>query len=181
MSSIGQITHVYYSRRAWVWHRHMDYTICQHHQDSQGMLNQLSYITHYLLTGSKIYFADELLYITIISMTKATILCFYLRVFPEQKFRILVLLTMGATFAYMIAFIIVSAFQCWPISYAWTHWDGEHHGRCNNVNAQGWAAAAINIVLDVVILLLPLRLILKLSLHWKKKLQISIMLSVGGL
>jgi hypothetical protein len=114
-------------------------------------------------------------------MTKVAILCFYLRVFPEQKFRILVFCTMGATLAYMLAFIIVSAFQCWPVSYAWTHWDGEHQGRCNDVNAQGWAAASINIALDVIILVLPLRLISKLNLHWKKKLQISIMLSVGGL
>ncbi|KAK5049087.1 hypothetical protein LTR84_005510 [Exophiala bonariae] len=133
-----------------------------------------------LLTTFQLYFADELLYITIISMTKIAILCFYLRVFPEHRFRVLVFCTMGATLAYMLAFLIVSAFQCWPVSYAWTHWDGEHHGRCNNVNAQGWAAAAINIALDVVILVLPLRLISKLSLHWKKKLQISLMLSVGG-
>lgn len=134
-----------------------------------------------MLTGAKIYFADELMYITIISLTKVTILCFYLRVFPERKFRIWVFCTMGATILYMLAFLIVSAFQCWPISYAWTHWDGEHHGRCQNVNAQGWAAAVINIVIDIVILVLPLRLIPKLNLHWKKKLQVSIMLSVGGL
>ncbi|KEF52895.1 uncharacterized protein A1O9_10800 [Exophiala aquamarina CBS 119918] len=128
----------------------------------------------------KIYFADELMYITVISLTKVTILCFYLRVFPERKFRIWVFCTMGATILYMLAFLIVSAFQCWPLSYAWTHWDGEHHGRCQNVNAQGWAAAVINIVIDIVILVLPLKLITKLNLHWKKKLQISIMLSVGG-
>jgi hypothetical protein len=130
---------------------------------------------------SQIYFIDELLYIIIVSMTKIAILCFYLRVFPEQNFRRLVFAGMGLCVAYMLAFVFVSAFQCRPVSLAWTHWDGEHEGHCNNVNAQGWAAAALNIVLDIIILVMPLHLVLKLKLHWKKKLQISIMLSVGGL
>ncbi|EXJ56350.1 uncharacterized protein A1O5_12617 [Cladophialophora psammophila CBS 110553] len=129
----------------------------------------------------QVYFVDELLYIIIISLTKVAIICFYLRVFPEKNFRRIAFGTMAVTLLYMIAFLIVSAFQCQPVSLAWTNWDGEHDGRCNNVNAQGWAAAAINIALDVVILVMPLRLVMKLSLHWKKKLQIMIMLSVGAL
>ncbi|OAP59241.1 hypothetical protein AYL99_06539 [Fonsecaea erecta] len=128
----------------------------------------------------KVYFIDELLYIIIISLTKVAIICFYIRVFPEKYFRRVAFATMAATLLYMVAFLVVSAFQCQPVSLAWTHWDGEHEGKCNNVNAQGWAAAAINIVLDVVILVMPLRLVMKLSLHWKKKLQIMIMLSVGA-
>ncbi|KIW23700.1 uncharacterized protein PV07_11879 [Cladophialophora immunda] len=127
----------------------------------------------------KVYFIDELLYIVIISLTKVAIICFYLRVFPEKNFRRIAFGTMAVTLLYMIAFLVVSAFQCQPVSLAWTHWDGEHEGRCNNVNAQGWAAAAINIALDVVILVMPLRLVMKLNLHWKKKLQIMLMLSVG--
>lgn len=114
-------------------------------------------------------------------MTKVAILCFYLRVFPEMYFRRLVLIAMAATIAYMIAFVLVSALQCQPVSLAWTHWDGEHEGHCNNVNAQGWAAAGTNIALDVAIIVMPLGLISRLNLHWKKKLQISIMLSVGVL
>jgi hypothetical protein len=39
---------------------------------------------------------------------------------------------------------------------AWHYWDGEHEGRCNNINAQSWAAAAINIVLDVATISLSL-------------------------
>ena len=114
-------------------------------------------------------------------MTKVAILCFYLRVFPERRLQQAVYVVMGVTFAYLIAFLVVSAFQCTPVSYAWTHWDGEHEGVCRNVNAQGWAAAAFNIVLDVAILVMPLKLVYKLNLHWKKKLQISLMLGVGGL
>ncbi|KAK6380315.1 hypothetical protein LTS17_005504 [Exophiala oligosperma] len=127
----------------------------------------------------KIYYIDEVVYIITVSMTKVAILCFYLRVFPEMYFRRLVLIAMAATIAYMIAFVLVSALQCQPVSLAWTHWDGEHEGHCNNVNAQGWAAAGTNIALDVAIIVMPLGLISRLNLHWKKKLQISIMLSVG--
>ncbi|KAJ9604842.1 hypothetical protein H2200_010957 [Cladophialophora chaetospira] len=132
------------------------------------------------ITIAVIYFVDELLYIAIVSLTKVSIICFYLRVFPERQFWFVSLVTLGITFMYLIAFELVSAFQCRPVSLAWTHWDGEHEGKCNNVNAQGWAAAGINIFLDASILVMPLRLVSKLDLHWKKKLQISIMLSTGA-
>jgi hypothetical protein len=132
-----------------------------------------------VLTFQQIYFIDEVLYITIVSMTKMSILFFYLRIFPEVYFRRLVFIVMAATIGYMLAFILVSVFQCQPVSYAWTYWDGEHEGVCNNVNAQGWAAAGGQIALDVAVLVMPLGLISRLNLHWKKKLQISIMLSVG--
>lgn len=39
---------------------------------------------------------------------------------------------------------------------AWHGWDKEHEGRCNNINAQSWAAAGINIALDVAVVSLPL-------------------------
>ncbi len=114
-------------------------------------------------------------------MTKVAIICFYLRIFPEKNFRRVAFTIMAFTVGYMLAFLLVSMLQCQPLSLAWTVWDGEHSGHCNNVNAQGWAAAGINIALDVAILIMPLPLIAKLHLHWKKKLQIMIMLSVGGL
>ncbi|KAF4307534.1 hypothetical protein GTA08_BOTSDO03810 [Botryosphaeria dothidea] len=128
----------------------------------------------------KIYFIDELLYLVVISMTKVSILFFYLRIFPDKDFRKIAYGVMGVTIAYMVAFLLVSAFQCIPVQAAWLHWDGSYHGACNNVNAQGWAAAAFNIVLDLCILILPLRQLSKLVMGWKKKAQLLLMFLVGG-
>ncbi|KAL1620177.1 hypothetical protein SLS56_009807 [Neofusicoccum ribis] len=133
-------------------------------------------ITYILL----IYFVDELLYLVIISMTKISILFFYLRIFPDKSFRKMVYVVMGFCVAYMVVFLIVSIFQCHPVKAAWYHWDGSYHGACNNVNAQGWAAAVFNIILDISVLLLPLRQLTKLVMTWKKKIQLMLMFCVGG-
>ena len=85
----------------------------------------------------------------------------------------------GLNVAYLIAFVLISVFQCHPIDAAWLRWDGEHPAICNNINAQGWASAAINMVLDIVTMALPLRELSKLSMSLRKKLQLMIMFSLG--
>lgn len=81
----------------------------------------------------------------------------------------------------MLAFILVSLFQCHPVDHAWKYWHHEHPGVCNNVNAQGWAAAVFNIILDISIIILPLRQLSKLAMDWRKKIQLLLMFGVGGL
>ncbi|KAF2838138.1 GMC oxidoreductase [Patellaria atrata CBS 101060] len=132
-------------------------------------------ITHILY----IYFWDELMYLTILPLTKISILFFYLRIFPNKSFRKWVWVTMAACIGYNIAFVLVSVWQCRPIDYAWTHWDKEHQGTCNNINAQGWTSAAINMILDVIVIILPLPSLSKLELSRKRKIMILLMFSVG--
>ena len=99
--------------------------------------------------------------------------------FPQKWFKISCWLTMAACVCYGIAFLLVSVFQCRPISLAWHTWDGEHEGTCNNINAQGWTSAAFNVILDVIILILPLPVIKKLQLNNRKKFFVSFMFSIG--
>ena len=80
---------------------------------------------------------------------------------------------------YLIAFVLVSVFQCHPIDGAWLRWDGEHPAKCQNINAQGWAAAAINMFLDIVTMVLPLRELSKLSISLRKKMQLMVMFTLG--
>lgn len=128
----------------------------------------------------KIYYYDEDLYLTALPLVKISILLFYLRIFPQQWFRISCFVSMAACMAYAIAFLLVSVFQCWPINYAWLNWDDEHTGRCNDINAQGWTSAALNVMLDVIVLGLPIPVIVKLQLNARKKILILAMFLVGG-
>lgn len=61
----------------------------------------------------------------------------------------------------------------------WTHWDGEHVGSCNNINAQGWASAALNVVLDFLTIGLPIPMIWSMSLNKRKKFLVLLMFCVG--
>ncbi|GIK00967.1 hypothetical protein Aspvir_004997 [Aspergillus viridinutans] len=127
----------------------------------------------------KIYFYDELVYLSIIPLTKISICLFYLRVFPARPFRIMTYVVIGLNAGYLIAFVLISVFQCSPIKGAWLRWDGEGHYTCNNINAQGWSAAAINMVLDLTVMALPLRELYQLNLSLRKKLFVMFMFSLG--
>jgi hypothetical protein len=81
--------------------------------------------------------------------------------------------------SYLIAFVLISVFQCRPLPGAWLHWDGEGNFQCNHINAQGWAAAIINMVLDILVMVLPLRQIYNLNLSVRKKVYVMCMFSLG--
>lgn len=112
-------------------------------------------------------------------MTKISICCFYLRIFPDRQFRIMTYVVIGLNVGYLIAFVLISVFQCWPLPYAWLRWDGEGNYKCNQINAQGWSAAAINMILDLVVMALPLQQLYHLNLSVRKKVYVMCMFGLG--
>lgn len=127
----------------------------------------------------QLYFWDELLYLSILPLTKISICCFYLRIFPERRFRNVTYFVIGLNVCYLIAFVLISVFQCSPLPGAWLHWDGEGNYKCNHINAQGWAAAAINMLFDIIVMALPLRQLWNLNLSLRKKAYVMCMFSLG--
>ncbi|KXJ89363.1 hypothetical protein Micbo1qcDRAFT_235195 [Microdochium bolleyi] len=126
-----------------------------------------------------IYFWDELLYLAIIPLTKISILAFYLRIFPRKEFRIMTYVLIVGNVLYLVVFELITVFQCTPIEGAWLHWDGEFEATCRNLNLQAWVAAAVCLVLDIATIVLPLPELWRLSMSWKKKLQVLSMFCVG--
>ncbi|KAH7070327.1 hypothetical protein BKA63DRAFT_75039 [Paraphoma chrysanthemicola] len=125
------------------------------------------------------YYAGEIFYVLGLGISKISILFFYLRVFPAKDFRRILWAVMGVCIAYTVAFFFATTFQCIPVSMAWNQWDGIHKGRCNDIHLQGWIAAAINIVLDAIVMVLPLKHLAKLNMNLKRKLMVMSMFSVG--
>ncbi|KAI5361285.1 Putative extracellular membrane protein, CFEM [Septoria linicola] len=132
-----------------------------------------------LTEALKVYFYDELLYLLALPTIKIAILCTYLRIFPTKQFRTLVFVAIGLNVAYAITFFLITVFQCDPVPLAWTHWDQEQPGRCNNINAQSWASAALNIILDLIVVILPMPMLWKMNLNPRKKFLVMLMFGVG--
>ncbi|KAJ5214982.1 hypothetical protein N7468_010661 [Penicillium chermesinum] len=126
-----------------------------------------------------IYFWDELMYLSILPLTKISICCFYLRIFPERRFRTVTYIMIGINVCYLLVFVLISVFQCLPVDGAWLHWDGEGNYKCNNINAQGWSSAIINMALDILVMALPLRQLYHLNLSARKKIYVMCMFSLG--
>lgn len=126
-------------------------------------------------------YVNEVLYFTEVFAVKLSILAFYLRIFPHATMRKLLWGTISLSTVLIIVFDLVTIFQCKPISHKWAGWNGDQPGRCLSINAVTWAIAAASIVLDFWMLALPLSQLKKLQLHWKKKVGVAMMFSVGML
>lgn len=127
------------------------------------------------------FYATEVQYFISMATLKLSLLLFYLRIFPSTTVRRLLWATVVFDVSYAVAFTMTTVLQCRPISHFWTQWDGEHQGRCANVNAVGWANAIISIALDLWMLAVPLSQLRALHLHWKKKVCVALMFFVGTL
>jgi hypothetical protein len=77
-----------------------------------------------------------------------------------------------------VSSIIASAITCIPHSAAWEPWQD---GKCINRRAVGIATAAFNVFADLLILLLPQKIIWNLQMGMSRKIGISLVFSMGVL
>lgn len=120
-------------------------------------------------------------YWPISALTKLAFLFFYLRIFPSYTLRKYIQATMALTLCYWTGYQLGNLFYCRPITMIWNGWDGEHKGHCIDINKFMVSACFINIAIDIIIILLPIRELLKLRLSWRKKIGLLAMFLVGGL
>lgn len=83
-------------------------------------------------------------------------MCLYLRIFPKQKFRRMCFALLAVIAVFCTVFVVTLFTYCQPFSYVWSRWDARYEGTCINMTAQTFVCAAMNIVLDVTIFLLPI-------------------------
>ncbi|OBR11376.1 CFEM domain-containing protein [Colletotrichum higginsianum IMI 349063] len=110
---------------------------------------------------------------------KTNFLFFYLRLFSDERFRRLTWAIIWTCILSAISFLVATSVKCWPISYTWTKWDGEHQGHCHDINIQTWVHASVNIILDIVVVSLPISQIVRLNWRWKQKLGAGMMFAVA--
>ena len=129
----------------------------------------------------RLFFVAEVFYLTSTVLTKISILFFYLRVFTNQIFRKIVWTVLAITAAFYVGLLFPLIFQCSPVSYTWTRWGGEHAGHCINVGAGIVSHAALNMALDLIVLMLPIPLLFRLQLTYSMtaKVHIFVMFSFG--
>jgi hypothetical protein len=123
----------------------------------------------------------QIMYWPTTALAKLAFLLMYLRIFPQAKLRTLIYMTIAITLTYWLFFEFAIIFYCSPISVVWEGWDGEHEGKCWNINHLILAAGGCTIALDLVIILLPVQQLLQLSMSWKRKLEVLTIFTVGVL
>ncbi|CCF33381.1 CFEM domain-containing protein, partial [Colletotrichum higginsianum] len=102
-----------------------------------------------------IFFFSEIMYAIVITMTKISVVLFYLRIFYEPSFRKACLAIFTITVLFGIWHILQILLVSWPVSYNWTFWDGRHTGRRGHVKIFSFVNGGINIALDLSLCVLP--------------------------
>ncbi|KAL3427262.1 CFEM domain-containing protein [Phlyctema vagabunda] len=125
------------------------------------------------------FYILEILYIIHVGLIKLSLVFLYLRIFSSSKsFRLSCYLTVAFVACYIVAFTLISVFQCRPISYAWDKYTQK--GQCINFATMSWWNAGVSILQDFIIVLLPCREVWQLHMSLQRKLAICCMFGVGS-
>lgn len=106
------------------------------------------------------------------------VLVFYLRLSPDLLFRRTVYTLIGVVCAYTLAYELIIIFQCSPVSAAW---DIAVKGQCIAPMVPMMALSIANIIIDVLILLLPIKVFLELQMSRRQRTSLVALFGAGGL
>ncbi|KAK5634528.1 hypothetical protein RRF57_010242 [Xylaria bambusicola] len=127
-----------------------------------------------------LYVLSTILYCFTLMFVKAAMLLEWIRIFvpgyAHNTFWWICCIMIIANSALYIATIVTINFICIPRERIWRRWIP---GTCINITAFNIFISGFNLIFDILILLLPHRLIWKLALTPKQKIGVSFVFSVG--
>lgn len=127
----------------------------------------------------QLFYIAEFAYVIESALTKTSIVVLYLRIFPSKNFRWLCWGMLGFIACFAIVFLVTLLTYCVPFEYVWQMWDNRHTGKCIDMTAQTYVCAALNIVMDVTIFLMPIPKLMKLETDWKTKTGVILTFLLG--
>ncbi|KAI3326328.1 hypothetical protein HD806DRAFT_489988 [Xylariaceae sp. AK1471] len=110
---------------------------------------------------------------------RVSISLFLMRIFRVAEARPLIISTLVINVAITITYVFCIIFQCTPVSYFWSRWDGLHEGFCVDQWAIFLTGGIISTSLDVVLILLPVRWVSQLQFSRTNKITTLGMFSLG--
>lgn len=122
--------------------------------------------------------ATQFAWLLSVALVKLGMLLFYLRLFIDKKDRLATFMMMGVAMCWMLFAMLGAFFQCRPFSYIWNN---RQKGNCDT-QIRFWVAIGIShIVIDILILLLPVRMVWKLQVSLTTKIGVYILFGLGSL
>ncbi|OHW92662.1 putative CFEM domain-containing protein [Colletotrichum incanum] len=126
-----------------------------------------------------LFYALGLGYISCLPFVKASILFMHLRIFPDEKFRIILWCTQVFNCLLLLESFAGTICSCHPLNFFWSGWAGEMKGKCIKVNAFILFYGVVSVVLDLWMLILPATQLYSLHMKLRKKIGVMLMFSVG--
>ncbi|CAF3592462.1 unnamed protein product [Fusarium graminearum] len=135
-----------------------------------------------LIIAAFIILVAEYMYAITLTLTKLSILAFFLRIFPDHNFRRMVHGTVAFIIVMSATFLVLFMLQSVSMKVSWEGWKEKNpKGVLLSTNAIATSHGAINVALDVWMLILPMTQLWKIGIKPKKKIGIMSMFGAGAL
>ena len=141
------------------------------------------------ILSDKVFFAQGLLYNPVLGLVKWSIILFLIRLDDRRRhIRLTLLILQVFNIAHMISVLLVVVFQCSPVHMYWEHHktdqlvDGTivNNGyTCIDRASFSLSTAAISVLTDVAILLVPIAMMWDLKMPVRRKMAVIFVLSLG--
>ena len=124
----------------------------------------------------KSVWASNILYVASVSSAKAAVLFLYWRIFTVRGFRIAIYLVGALCLLWYTAATFVFLFQCSPVQVGW---NPDADGNCLNLRNVYYGITVSNAMVDVVVMLMPVRVIWRLKLPLKQRIVLILIMCLG--
>lgn len=134
-----------------------------------------------LLTGFKIIFICELLYVVSTTITKLSIAAFYLRLTNKRYQKAIIYVNVAFVLVFSAMYFFFLLFQCAPISYLWSKYE-DGRGTCLRdpiLPSVTYGHCAMSALTDWVFGILPIFFVWKLRMDARTKFSVILILSLG--
>ncbi|MCJ1281444.1 hypothetical protein MMC26_000763, partial [Xylographa opegraphella] len=121
-------------------------------------------------------FASLFLYALAITAAKISVLLLYRRIFSQGRFRYAIYIVSGLCLLWFTIVVFVTFFQCQPVAFAWDH---TSQGTCINLQAMYYGFTVSNMVLDILVNFMPVKLIWQLQVPLKQRMLLLAILLLG--
>ncbi|KAL9628828.1 MAG: hypothetical protein Q9204_005637 [Flavoplaca sp. TL-2023a] len=118
------------------------------------------------------------LYALSITATKLSILYLYRRIFAVRTFKQISFAVAAICVSWWAAFTVTALFPCYPVKKMWQH---QIKGHCYNFKTFFLASGVVDVLLDAIILSLPIKMISRLQMPYKRKVMLCFVFLIGGL
>ncbi|KAK8075885.1 hypothetical protein PG997_010548 [Apiospora hydei] len=120
------------------------------------------------------------LYVLAGSFAKLAILVVCLRLAPSGWFRACSWATVGLVLTHTVVLIFVMIFSCYPVHKSWDVSIPATEGSCIDVVKLYFATAVANIITDVILFVLPIRLVSQLRMPKVQKIGVAIIFTFAS-
>lgn len=134
-------------------------------------------IHRYFANRSQLAYVNQLLNISTLSVTKISLLAFYLQLNPEPKFQKRTRCMIWICTFSGLANLLADIFQCWPVNRGWE--GGSIQGTCDNMATFYKCIIAISVFLEIVIFLMPMPMLWRLHLPVQQRIALMCTFGVG--